>query len=105
MLEKFVDLQDTNDVESFDSALKEFTNNQEKLSFRNYLKDEYIFKLRDCRIKSNLTQSQLADMLDCEKQHISRWETDKTFPNMTTLKKISSVLDIELYDTLLISKA
>ena len=37
-------------------------------------------KIQEARKKLNITQEQLADMLDVTRQSVSRWESDIAFP-------------------------
>lgn len=49
--------------------------------------------LKKARIKSQLTQEDVAEKCFVTRQTVSRWETDRTLPNLYFLKDLS-----ELYD-------
>lgn len=63
---------------------------------------EYISRIgknvKKFRLKKGLTQGQLADYCDLEKQHISRLELGGTSPTLKTLIKVANALEIELAD-------
>lgn len=48
------------------------------------------------RKRQGLTQKQLADMAGCKQQVISRYETKKVIPKLTTLKKVLHALDCNI---------
>lgn len=52
--------------------------------------------LRKYRKEKKLTQEQLADLLNVSFQTISKWEKEKTEPNIDTLIKIASIFNITL---------
>lgn len=52
--------------------------------------------LKDLRIKSNLTQKQMADKLAVTRQAVSRWENGETTPNVETLKQISTTFHVSI---------
>lgn len=58
------------------------------------LKKAIAKKIRDYRIKHNMSQEELARMLDSSVFSISRWETARHYPTSTAIKlmKISGVL-------------
>jgi len=51
-------------------------------------------RLRDTRLKNDLTQEQLAQKLGTDVKQISRWESGKFSPNLETLVQIASVLNV-----------
>lgn len=51
-------------------------------------------RLQNARIKRNLTQKQLADIMGCAKGTIQQYELNKRSPDIPTLKKLVKVLDI-----------
>ena len=53
-------------------------------------------KLKELRIKNNLTQEQLAEKLNVSRQTISKWELGETNPNINQAKKISELFNISL---------
>lgn len=50
------------------------------------------------RKKDNITQEQLAEMLEVSRQSVSKWESDATYPEMDKLLQISSVFHCTLDD-------
>ncbi len=42
-------------------------------------------RLYELRNKNNLSQEELAEVLDVSRQSISKWENDKAYPEMTRL--------------------
>ena len=55
-------------------------------------------KLR--RIKQNLKQSELAEMVEVSSQHISHVECGKTIPSLQLMMKLSVALNADLNDLL-----
>lgn len=53
-------------------------------------------KIRMARIKANLTQEQVAEVLNVSRQTISNWETGKTYPDIVSVVKLSDLYDISL---------
>lgn len=49
------------------------------------------------RMKQDLTQAKLAEMLDVHEKYISRVETGKQNVTIKTLNKLSEVLNVDLY--------
>ncbi len=50
--------------------------------------------IKEYRLKSNLTQEQLAEKLDISSRHLQRLEQEEDKTTVKTLKKIVSVLNI-----------
>ena len=50
----------------------------------------------NCEIKNNLSQEELAEVLDVSRQSISKWENDKGYPEMTRLLFMSDYFDVSL---------
>ena len=48
------------------------------------------------RTKENLSQSDLADMLDVSRQSVSKWETDTSIPELDKLLKLSELFGVTL---------
>ena len=57
-------------------------------------------RLKDHRIKLNLTQEELAEKLYVSRQTISSWENDKSYPDIHSLLMISDLFGVSL-DTLI----
>lgn len=57
-------------------------------------------KLKYCRGKKKLTQSQVAELLNVSRKTISSWENERSFPDITSLVKLSRIYDISLDDLL-----
>lgn len=49
--------------------------------------------LRSLRISANLTQSQLAKMVDVDQRTVSAWEKKICEPDFNTLKKLCEIFD------------
>ena len=52
--------------------------------------------IKELRIKQNLTQQQLADKLFVSSKTISKWETEKGFPDVSLLEPLAKVLNISV---------
>ena len=61
----------------------------------------YICKLRE---NKNLTQSELAKILDVSDKSISKWENGQAFPRIETFEKLAIALDTTVEDFFLASK-
>lgn len=57
-------------------------------------------KLKDMRIKQQLTQDELAQQLGVSRQTISKWENDRTLPDINSLLRFCELFDTDL-DSLL----
>lgn len=53
-------------------------------------------KLKAERLKNNMTQEELSKKLYVSRQTISRWEQNRTLPNIEVLKELSSIYKIPL---------
>lgn len=53
-------------------------------------------KLTFFRKKKNLTQEQLAELLNVSRQSVSRWEMDAAFPETEKLVKLSRILECSI---------
>ena len=51
-------------------------------------------KLKELRLEKNLTQKQLATILDCNQSMITRWEKEECEPTETVNKKTDVYLDV-----------
>ena len=60
-------------------------------------------RLENTRKKNNLTQEQLASLLNVSRQTISKWESDEFYPEIDRLILISKKLDVSL-DYLILGK-
>ena len=60
--------------------------------------------LRELRVKSGLSQKDLADKIGCAKQPLSLWENNRTFPGKKLLKKISEVFQVSCDELLFMHK-
>ena len=56
--------------------------------------------LRDFREKSGLTQKELADRLSLSDKTISKWENERSIPDIFTLLKLTEIFDCTLDDFL-----
>ena len=48
----------------------------------------------ELRNKKNISQEDLAEVLDVSRQSISKWENDKAYPEMTRLLFMSDYFDV-----------
>ena len=57
--------------------------------------DNYKFGNTLCRLREehNLTQKELAKILDDSDKAVSKWENGQAIPRMDTLEKIAGILD------------
>lgn len=53
-------------------------------------------RLYELRKKKNVSQEELAEVLDVSRQSISKWENDKAYPEMTRLLFMSEYFDVSL---------
>ena len=53
-------------------------------------------KIKNARIKTNLTQEQAAEAIGVSRQTISNWENEKTYPDIVSVVKMSDLYDIIL---------
>ena len=53
-------------------------------------------KIKNARIKANLTQDQVAEVLGVSRQTISNWENEKTYPDIVSVVKMSDLYNISL---------
>lgn len=51
-------------------------------------------KLKELRLENNLTQTQLAQRLQCNQSMIARWEKDECEPTESAIIKIANFFDI-----------
>ena len=51
-------------------------------------------KIAKARKTQNLTQEQLADLLNVSRQAVSRWESDLAYPETENLVRLSEILQI-----------
>ena len=51
-------------------------------------------KIAKARKAQNLTQEQLADLLDVSRQAVSRWESDLAYPETENLVRLSEILHV-----------
>lgn len=57
-------------------------------------------KLKDARIRVNLTQEQVAEKIMVSRQTISNWENGKSLPDIVSVIKLSELYQISLDDLL-----
>lgn len=53
-------------------------------------------RLYELRKNRNISQEELAELLDVSRQSISKWENDKAYPEMTRLLFMSDYFDVSL---------
>lgn len=52
--------------------------------------------IKSFREQKNITQTELAEKLNVTRQAVSNWENEKTEPDIDTLQKIASALDVSV---------
>ncbi|HGM3506375.1 TPA: helix-turn-helix domain-containing protein [Clostridioides difficile] len=57
--------------------------------------------LKRLRKERNLSQEQLSEMLNVSRQAISKWESNKTYPDIENLMLLSNIFNITLDELLL----
>ena len=57
-------------------------------------------KLKEVRMRSNLTQEQVAEELFVSRQTISNWENEKSYPDIISIIKLSDLYSISLDELL-----
>ncbi|MDO5156978.1 MAG: helix-turn-helix transcriptional regulator [Eubacteriales bacterium] len=60
------------------------------------MEDTFGSRLIEIRKKANISQEELAELLDVSRQSISKWENDKAYPEMTRLIFISDYFGVSL---------
>ena len=55
-------------------------------------------KLQKLRKEKNMSQEQLADLLDVSRQSVSKWESGTTYPEMDKLLSLCKIFDVTLDD-------
>lgn len=58
--------------------------------------ESFGYRLSMLREEKNISQEELADLLDVSRQSISKWENDKVYPEMTRLLMMSEYFEISL---------
>lgn len=53
-------------------------------------------KIKKAREMNNISQIKLGEMLNVTQQAVGRWEKNKSDPDISTLKKISKLLNVSL---------
>ena len=71
---------------------------KEEMLMLNY--NEIGKKIRKERIKRNLTQDDLAEILFVTRQAISKWETGKSLPDQDVMLQLSNLFSISINDIL-----
>ncbi len=51
-------------------------------------------KIASARKKRNLTQEQLADMMNVTRQSVSRWESEQSYPEMDKIGILAEILSV-----------
>jgi transcriptional regulator with XRE-family HTH domain len=57
---------------------------------------EFYKKLKEERLKHNLSQEELAIKLNISRQSVSKWELEKGYPNIETLITLSDLFNISI---------
>ena len=53
-------------------------------------------RISELRTKQNISQGQLADMLEVSRQAVSKWENDQSSPDTIRLIRLADVLDTDV---------
>ena len=53
-------------------------------------------KLKNARKEKGITQEHAAELLDVSRQTISNWETDKSYPDVNSLIRLSEVFHVSI---------
>lgn len=53
-------------------------------------------KLKEARLRAGLTQENVAEEIQVTRQTISNWETEKSFPDIVSVIKLSNLYNISL---------
>lgn len=56
--------------------------------------------IAECRKEKQITQQQLADMLNITNKAVSKWETGNGLPDITLLTELASILDVSVDEIL-----
>lgn len=65
--------------------------------FKNFM---FSKKLKELRLKANLTQVQIAQELDITQQSYQKWESGKSKPNLNTLEMFSDFFGVSIEELL-----
>lgn len=57
-------------------------------------------KLKEARLKKNMTQEEVADKIFVSRQSISNWENNKTYPDIGNVIALSDLYDVSLDELL-----
>lgn len=57
-------------------------------------------KLKDARTSTGFTQENVAEKIDVSRQTISNWETEKSYPDIISVIKLSDLYEISLDELL-----
>jgi len=57
-------------------------------------------KLRDARVRRDMTQEAVARQIGVSRQSLSNWENDRTYPDLGSVLKLSDLYDLSLDDLL-----
>ncbi|HSL85679.1 MAG TPA: helix-turn-helix transcriptional regulator [Bacteroidales bacterium] len=55
-------------------------------------------RILEMRTRANMSQSDLADVLDVSRQSVSKWETNSSVPELGKLLKMSEIFEISMDD-------
>lgn len=58
-------------------------------------------KLKENRVRKQMTQQDLADKLLVSRSTISNWESDRSYPDLESLKELSQIFATSIDDLLL----
>jgi transcriptional regulator with XRE-family HTH domain len=68
----------------------------DKLKFDGGIAVTFGERLYELRKSKNISQEEMAELLDVSRQSISKWENDKAYPEMTRLLFMSEYFDVSL---------
>lgn len=53
-------------------------------------------KIKEARTEKKMTQQELADLLNISRSAISNWESERNYPDLDTIVRLSDILEISL---------
>jgi len=62
-------------------------------------------RLKKVRVEKGFSQAEVADFLNISRQSISRWETDKSYPDIDNLVELSKYYEVSIDELLTETKA
>ncbi|WP_134025995.1 MULTISPECIES: helix-turn-helix domain-containing protein [unclassified Lysinibacillus] len=57
-------------------------------------------RLKEYRLKKNLTQIEVAKKLNISRQSVSKWENNRTYPDIDNLKILAKIYEVSIDELL-----